>query len=62
MHRRQPRGAERPVLLLRVLQDQQRDPAIDRRDAVADTQRHRLEAARAVRDRFGGKVRGLGLS
>ena len=32
----QPRGAERPVLLLRMLQDQQRNAAFDRRNAVAD--------------------------
>ena len=60
MQRGQPRGAERPVLLLRMLQDQQRDPVLDRRDAVADAQRQRLAAARAfrsggtrARDRFG---------
>ncbi len=42
MQRGQPRGAERPVLLLRMLQDQQRDLVFDRRDAVADAQRQRL--------------------
>ena len=62
MQRRQPRGAERPVLLLRMLQDQQRDPAFDRRDAVADAERQRLAAMRTVRDHLlGGAGLGIGL-
>ena len=48
--RGQPRGAERPVLLLRMLQDQQRDPVLDRRDAVADAQRHRLAGSAGIRE------------
>ena len=52
MQRGQPRRAERPVLLLRMLQDQQRNPAFDRRDAVANAQRQRLVAARTVRYRL----------
>jgi hypothetical protein len=39
MQRGQPRRAERPVLLLRMLQDQQFDLVLDRRDAVANAQR-----------------------
>ena len=54
MQRGQPRGAERPVLLLRMLQDQQRCPALDRRDAVADAQRQWLGAMRAICDCFDG--------
>ena len=54
MQRGQPRGAERPVLLLRMLQDQQRDLVLDRRDAVADAQRHRLLAVRTFRHRLRG--------
>ena len=64
MHGGQPRGAERPVLLLRVLQDQQRDLAFDRRDAVADAERQRLAAMRTVRNHLFGGARletGLGI-
>jgi len=61
MLRGQPRGAERPVLLLRVLQDQERDFAFDRRDAVADAERQRLAAMRAVLDRLDGGGCGIGL-
>jgi hypothetical protein len=62
MHRGQPRGAERPVLLLRVLQDQERYIAFDWLDAVADAQRLRLAAMGAVRDHlFGGAGLGFGL-
>src|SRR5215475_6929259 len=50
MLRGQPRGAERPVLLLRMLQDQKRDAVIDRRNAVADAERRWLLAMRALRD------------
>src|SRR5690348_10152765 len=50
MLRGQPRGAERPVLLLRMLQDQKCDPVIDRRDAIADAERLRLLAMRTFRD------------
>ena len=57
MHRRQPRGTEPPVLLLRVLQDQEFDPAFDRRNAVADAERQRLAAMRTVRDRLFGDAR-----
>ena len=51
MQRGQPRRAQRPVLLLRMLQDQQRYPAVDRRDAVANAQRQWLVAVRTVRYR-----------
>jgi hypothetical protein len=54
VQRGQPRGAKQPVLFLRVLQDQQRDLAFDRRDAVADAQRHRLLAVRTVRHHLSG--------
>jgi hypothetical protein len=54
MQRGQPRGAKRPVLLLRVLQDQERDLVFDRRDAVADAQRQRLLALRTIRHRLRG--------
>ncbi len=39
--------AERAVLLLRMLQDDQFDAVVDFLDAVTDAQRKRLEAARA---------------
>ena len=49
MPRRQPRRAEQAVLLLRMLQDEQFDAVVERRDEIADAQRRRLEAMRAVR-------------
>ena len=60
----QPRGAERPILLLRMLQDQQRNAVLDRHNAVADTQRRRLVAVRTVGRhlRRNGVDLGLGLS
>jgi hypothetical protein len=45
----QPRSAERPVLLLGVLQDQQRYPVLDRLDGFADAERPWFLAARAFR-------------
>src|SRR5262249_17765090 len=53
MLRGQPRGAERPVLLLGMLQDQKCDAVIDRRDAVADAKRLWLLAMRTFRDYLG---------
>ena len=53
MLRGQPRGAERPVLLLRMLQDQQRQAIRDRHHLVADAQRKRFKAARTIRHRLG---------
>src|SRR5262249_16266542 len=50
MLRGQPRGAERPVLLLRMLEDQDRDAVIERLDAVADAKRLWLPAMRTLRD------------
>ena len=62
VQRGQPRRAKRPVLLLRMLQDQQRYPAFDRFDAVANAQRLRLLALRTVRYRLdGGTGFSLGL-
>lgn len=49
----QPRRAERPVLLLRVLQDQELDLVLDRLDGFADAERQRLAAMRAVRNFLG---------
>src|SRR5579871_3583963 len=49
MLRGEPRGAQRPVLLLRVLQDQQRQPVLEWRDTIADAERSRLQAARTIR-------------
>ncbi len=48
MQRGQTCGAEHPVLLLRMLQEQQRNPVFDRRNAVANAQRRRLVAVRTV--------------
>src|SRR6185437_6979223 len=48
MLRREARRAERPVLLLRMLQNEQREAALDRLDRIADAERQRLEAARAI--------------
>src|SRR6478609_12159413 len=45
-----PGGAERPILLLRMLQDQQFDVALNGLDALANAERHRLLAMRAFRD------------
>src|SRR4051794_11933271 len=56
MQRSEASGAERPVLLLRMLQDQERDAAVDRFNAVADAQGLRLAAGRALGDRVGGKA------
>ena len=53
----QARGAERLVLLLRVHEDQQLDPVLDWLDGVADAQRFRLAAMRAVRDFWNGAGR-----
>ena len=52
MLRGEPCCAERTVLLLRMLQDQQSQAALQRRDAVADAQRQRLLAVRAIGWRF----------
>ena len=47
MQHREPCGAERAVLLLRMLKDQQRNPVVDGGNAVAHAQRLRLATARA---------------
>src|SRR5512139_1094682 len=61
VQRREPRGAELAILLLRVLQDQQRYLVVDWRDALAHAQGPRLEAARTFRVRIGwGRWRGPG--
>ena len=52
MQRGQPRGAQRPVLLLRMLQDQQRNRAFDRFNAVANAQRLGFVALRTFRYRL----------
>ncbi len=57
MQRRQPRGAEHAVLLLRMLQDQHRHLVLDRHDAGAHAQRHRLVTLRAIRGGAGRFVR-----
>src|SRR5216683_335226 len=44
----QARRAERPVLLLRMLQDEKADAVLDRLDRIANAERKRLEAARAI--------------
>src|SRR5215471_4171609 len=49
MQRCQPSRAQRPVLFLRMLQDQQRNPAFDQSDAVADAERFRFETPRTIR-------------
>ena len=49
MQRGEPRRAERAVLLLRVLQDQELDPVVERRDEVADAKGRGFQAMRAVR-------------
>src|SRR3954454_7628640 len=53
MARGNARRAERPVLLLRMLQDQDAELVLNRHDAIADAQRHRLLTMRTVRDRLG---------
>src|SRR5438067_10713897 len=50
MECREPCGAEFAILLLRVLQDQQRNRVLDRHDALANAKCRRLEAARAIRN------------
>ena len=45
----EPGRAKRPVLFLRMLQDQKRYPACNRSDAVADAKRFRFEAPRTIR-------------
>ncbi len=52
----QPRRAERPVLFLRVLQDQELDPVLDEFDAFADAKRQRLAAMRAIRNFVGNSA------
>ncbi len=52
MKRGEPRGAEGAVLLLRMLEDQERHLVVDRRDAVADAQRQRFAAVGALRHLF----------
>ncbi len=47
MQRCEPRGAELAILLLRMLQDEQRHLVVNSRDSLADAQRPRLEAVRA---------------
>ena len=53
VQRGEPRGAELAILLLRVLQDQQRHLVVDPRDSLAHAERQRLEAARAFGVRIG---------
>ncbi len=53
MQRGQPRRSQQSVLLLRVLQDHQRHPALHRCHTVANAQGHRLAASRAIRDFVG---------
>ena len=53
VQRGEPGGAELAILLLRVLQDQQRHRVVDTRDALADAQRRRLAAVRAFGIRIG---------
>ena len=57
----QPCRAKGAILLLRVLQDHQRNLVIDWRDAVADAERQRLEAMRTFgwRFRLRGGLRGI---
>ncbi len=55
---REPCGAELAILLLRVLQDEQRHLVVDPRDSLAHAQRLRLEAVRAFGVRIGrGRLR-----
>ena len=55
MQRGEPRRAERAVLLLRVLENQELDAVVERRDEIADAERGGFEAMGAVRGRGGGK-------
>src|SRR5580658_10006871 len=48
MQRCQPRGAERAVLLLGMLENEKRYPVVDRHDGVAHAERRRLVTARAI--------------
>ncbi len=59
MQRRQPGRSERPVLLLRMLEDQKLDAVIDRRDVGADAQRLGLAAVGTLGDLSGAPARRL---